>query len=155
MATFLTRGDRIDVRLSADERRVLGQIPPLLEMVESDPEGDAHAVLHRGAYRDDPEASRTFEELVAGELAASRRIDRDVVTSLADGSETLSRLEGLSLLRSMNEARLVLAAQGGVFEEGSGWERRIDDDPARALIAWMAHLQVQVMKAIARLEGDS
>lgn len=148
---FVAREGAIDVRLSPEDRQLLGQIPDLLADVGVDSDDPAHAVLHRGAHPADAEASERFDALVSGEREAGRRIDRGVVEAVAGGAETLSRMEALSLLRSLNEARLALAARRGAFEEGSSWERRAATDPALAAVAWMSYLQTRLIRAIGRL----
>lgn len=153
MAAFAARGAVVEVRLSDRDRELIGQIPDLLTAIESEPGDPAYEVLHRSAYTDDDEASMAFEDVVAGERAAGRRLDRTVVAAVASGQPTLTRIEALSLLRSLNEARLALAARGGAFEEGARWERRAVTDPGLAAVMWMAALQTQLLKAVGRLPG--
>lgn len=153
MAAFVARGDVIEVRLSEDDRSLLGQIPGLLGVVGAEPDDPAYDVLHRSAYPHDAEAAEAFDGLVAGERAAGRRLDRSVVSAVADGQESLSRIEALSLLRSINEARLALAARRGAFDEGERWERRARTDPGLAAVMWLAQLQSQLIRAVDRLPG--
>jgi hypothetical protein len=148
---FVARNGSIEVRLGPEDRHLLGQVPDLLASVGAEPDDPAYPVLHRDAHPDDAEATARFDELVAGERSAGRRIDRGVVETVADGAQTLSRMEGLSLLRSLNEARLALAARRGAFEEDSSWERQAATDPALAAVAWMSSLQVSLIRAIDRL----
>lgn len=151
MAAFTAVGDTIHVRLADEDRELLGQIPSLLDVVDGERGDPAYEVLHRSAYPSDDDATRSFEAIVAGERAAGRRIDRAVVAGVAGGQETLTRLEALGLLRSMNDARLALAARAGAFDEGAGWERRGRTDPTLAAVMWMAHLQTELIRAVDRL----
>jgi hypothetical protein len=61
---------------------------------------------------------------------------------------TLTRAEGLSLLRALNEARLVLAARSGVIDDGPGWEERIPVDPEVAVLAWLGYLESELLRAL-------
>ena len=151
MRAFTARGDAIDVRLTPEDRHLLGQIPDLLAGIDASGSDPAHEVLHRRAFGDDEERSAAFDDLVAGERDAGRRLDRAVVAAVAEGADSLSRNEGLSLLRSINEARLALAARAGAFDEGDGWERRAAFEPAVAAAVWMAHLQSQLIGALGRI----
>lgn len=150
MAAFVASGGSILVRLAADDRHLLGQIPGLLDGVDAGGSDPAYEVLHRRAFREDEARSAAFEDLVAGERAAGRRLDRAVVTAVAQGASSLTRNEALSLLRSINEARLALAARAGVFDDGEGWERRAGTEPTVAAVVWMAHLQSQLLGALGK-----
>lgn len=151
MAAFVARGDTILVRLAPDDRHLLGQIPPLLATVDAGGSDPAYDVLHRRAFGEDEERSSAFDDLVAGERAAGRRLDRSVVVAVAEGASSLTRNEALSLLRSINEGRLALAARAGAFEEGAGWERRAGTEPTVAAVVWMAHLQSQLLGALGKI----
>ena len=151
MAAFVARGDSIAVTLTPEDRSILGQIPGLLAGIGPDDSDPAHEVLHRRAFGEDDERSAAFDDLVAGEREAGRRLDRAVVAAVAEGADSLSRNEALSLLRSINQARLALAARAGAFEEGEGWERRAVTEPTVAAVVWMAQLQSQLIGALGRI----
>ncbi|HSJ72361.1 MAG TPA: DUF2017 family protein [Acidimicrobiia bacterium] len=154
-SVFSVRSGRIVVELSVMDRGVLAGIPDLLASV-GDAAGDemsdpAFDVLHRAAYTDDPDASLAFDRLVSGERAVARRVDGRVVEDVAAGAQELTRNEALALVRVLNEARLVLAARAGAFDEGPSWEHRIATDPALAAVAWLSHVQDMLVRAIRNL----
>jgi hypothetical protein len=60
----------------------------------------------------------------------------------------MTEREAHGFLRSVNEARLVLAARAGVFEEGAAWEDRISQDPALAAVAWLGYLQGELIEQL-------
>lgn len=153
MATFIARGDVIDVHLSDADRGLLARIPEILVVVDTDPDDPGHAVLHRAAYRDDAAAAERFDAIIDGERAAGRAIDRAVVDAVATGADSITRMEALSLLRSVNEARLALAARSGAFDDGPGWERRVATDPRVAAVVWLARIQSELLAAVSRLQG--
>ena len=138
--------DAVLVELAPHERAFLGQLPSMLDDVTS---GDdpGHAVLHRDAY-DDAERSAEFDGLVASDRTRIRAEDRTIATRVADGDTALTPDEARSLLRCINEARLVMAARSGVFDEGPGWEDRMDTDPVAAAVGWLGYVQSQLIQAL-------
>lgn len=148
---FSVRSGRIVVELSVMDRGMLAIIPELLASVGDDGSDPAFDVLHRDAYTDDADASQAFERLVSGERGIARRVDGRVLVEVAAGAPELTRHEALSLVRVLNEARLVLAARAGAFEEGASWEDRIATDPALAAVAWLSHVQGMLVRAIRNL----
>jgi hypothetical protein len=56
--------------------------------------------------------------------------------------------EAHAFLRSLNAARLVLAARAGAFEQGAAWEERIDQDPTLAAVAWLGYVQGELIRAM-------
>jgi hypothetical protein len=139
----------VRVELAQRDRDLLGQIPELLGTVQSDQGDPAFGVLHRAAYPDDTEASREFGALTASDTKSLRRSDRRIASAVGAGRTELSRDEATALLRSINEARLVLAARSGVMDAGEGWESGINDDPTLAAIAWLGHVQGELIAALA------
>lgn len=145
------RSGRIVVELSAMDRDVFAGIPDLLASVGDDGSDPAFDVLNRAAYTDDADASLAFDRLVSGERTIARRVDGGVLADVVAGATELTRNEGLALVRVLNEARLVLAARAGAFEEGQSWEDRIGTDPALAAVAWLSHVQGALVGAIRNL----
>lgn len=138
----------VAVDLDTHDRALIRQIPDLLGTVVPGSDDPGYGVLHRAAYRDDTAASREFEDLTAVDASSLRRADREIVSAVGEGRTELSREEAMSLLRSINEARLVLAARSGVMDGGEGWERRINDDPTLAAVAWLGHVQGELIAAL-------
>jgi Domain of unknown function (DUF2017) len=137
----------VSIELDDEERTLLGQLPQLLESVRdaSDP---AHAVLHRDAYPDDSLASQEFADLVADDVVSTRAADRGILAEVAGGRAEVSRAEALALLRSVNEARLVVAARSGVLDRGAGWEIDARSDPMIAGLVWLGHVESELLRVL-------
>ena len=146
--SFRRSGDRIEVHLVPTDRALLGQVLAVLESVGATIDDPAVAVLQRDAYADDADASAKFASITEGEVASLRGIDRDVLGFVADGAEDLSRPEALSLLRSINEARLALGARAGAFDMGDAWSRQIDHDQRLVVVAWLGALQADLLRVV-------
>ena len=144
---FRPVGDRIEVSIPERERFLIAGLPSLLEGVVEvgDP---AFAILNRAAYREDEGASSEFSRLVEDDTAAVRTADRAILADVGRGPMTLTRDEGLGLLRALNEARLVVAARSGVIDGGPGWEDRIPVDPDVAVLAWLGYLESELLQAL-------
>jgi hypothetical protein len=140
-------GSMVTISLDEPELDLLGQIPTLLASVggEDDP---ANAVMRRSAHRDDAGASSEFAELVEDEMATTRAADRAVVDAVASGMHELSRDDAIRVLRSVNEARLVLAARTGVLDGGPGWEARASSDPVIAALSWLGYFESELLRAL-------
>jgi hypothetical protein len=145
---FRRSGDSVVVGLADSDRALIGQLRGVLEAVGDEPGDPAFGVLHRDAYRDDEEASGAFSALTAGETASLRGIDRLVLDAVAQGAEELSRAEALSLVRSINEARLALGARAGAFDMGPRWADHIGGDQRLAVVAWLGSLQVELLRVM-------
>ncbi len=145
---FTREDSAIVVTLSERDRVLISQIPKLLATVQPDAQDRGFEVLHRDAYRDDSAASHEFAELTAADTESMRNADRRVVASVGEGRSQLSRDEAVALLRSMNEARLVMAARSGAFDEGPDWEDRIEVDPTLAAVAWLGYVQGELITAL-------
>jgi hypothetical protein len=144
---FRPVGETIEVSIPERERFLISGLPGLLEGVEEG--GDpAFAVLNRSAYREDEAASSEFSRLVEDDTAALRTADRAILADAGRGPMTLTRDEGLGLLRALNEARLVVAARSGVIDDGPGWEDRIPVDPDVAALAWLGYLESELLQAL-------
>ena len=143
---FEERGGEVTVRLSARERAFIAGLPALLDTATS-PDDPGHAVLHRAGYTDAAKAVE-FEEFVETERTRMRDADRAVASRIGEGADVLSPDEARSLMRCVNEARLVLAARSGLFDEGPGWESRIETDPNVAAVAWLGYLQSMLIESL-------
>jgi hypothetical protein len=136
------------VELSTEATTLLSQLPALLStvgVVDSDP---GYEVLHRPLYADDSLADAELSDLAAKEVDRQRVADRQVVHDIGAGATSMTEREAHGFLRSVNEARLVLAARAGVFEEGAAWEDRISQDPALAAVAWLGYLQGELIEQL-------
>jgi len=145
---FTIDDDVVTAVFTDEERRLLQQVPLLLDDIEHAVGDPGYEVLHRAVYQDDPDASRELEGLVASERETMRSSDRHVVERIGDGATTMTREEARGFLRSLNEARLVVAARAGVFDSGAGWEEQVSNDPSLAAVAWLGYLQAELIRAL-------
>ncbi len=145
---FSRRGGDVVARLSVEDKALLVQIPDLLATVGHSQNDSAVPVLYRKAYRDDPEASADFQELVGSQLATDRAVDLEILMELTSTTSTITVDDAKSVLRVINAARLTLAARANAFEEGPGWETMISQDPALAAVAWLGALQSDLIEAL-------
>ncbi len=112
---FFVDDDVVTMVFTDDERMLLRQIPRLLHDIDTAVGDPGYEVLHRAVYRDDPDASRELENLVASDRWEMRSADRQIVERVGQGVATMTRQEARGFLRSLNEARLVVAARAGPF----------------------------------------
>lgn len=110
--------DQIVVRLFPSERALLADVLTMLSSVDSDDPG--YSRLHVPVYLGDEEASKEWRRLMGDELDSARLEDRRVFSEVVatDKSEIVLDLDQAeSLLRVVNEGRLVLAARLGIDVE--------------------------------------
>ena len=136
------------VELSTEATTLLSQLPALLSTVGVGASDPGYEVLHRPVYADDSIADAELSDLAAKEVDRQRVADRQVVHDVGAGATSMTEREAHGFLRSVNEARLVLAARAGVFEEGAAWEDRISQDPALAAVAWLGYLQGELIEQL-------
>lgn len=141
------RDGSVRVRLSSRDRDLIGQLPSLVAEAQS-PSDPGFEVLHRDAHRDDPDESAAFAALVADDAERRRSADAAVARRVAEGADLLDRADAQSLLRVINNARLVLAARSGAFERGPDWERDIRRDPSLAAVAWLGYVESDLVEAL-------
>jgi len=142
---FTLDDDVVSVVLSTEERTILAHIPHLLDDV-SDPGDPGYEILHRPMYPDDVARADELADLIKGELRVERGRDRMVVTAIAAGDTSMSTEDARRFLRSVNEARIVLAARAGAFDSGDSWEMDISSDPALAAVAWLGFMQSELIQ---------
>ena len=138
----------VHVELSTQEAILLSQLPALLSTVGAGADDPGYEVLHRPLYADDSLADAELSGLAAKEANRQRVADRRVVQDIGAGATSMTEREAHGFLRSVNEARLVLAARAGVFEEGTAWEDRISQDPALASVAWLGYVQGELIEQL-------
>ncbi len=145
---FTATDDAVNAAFSTEEKALLRQIPWLLgELVDghADPGYD---VLHRPVYADNPSAAEELADLVKPENDQQRTIDCGVVQHMGDGRTTMTFEEAHGFLRAVNDARLVLAARAGVFDDDAEWQENIPRDPALAAVAWLGYVQGELIEAL-------
>lgn len=142
---FRRTDDVIVLDLTDRERDFLVQIPSLLDSVGIERDDPGYSVLHRPLCTDDSSLADELRLLVSGELESQRATDRSVLDQCLRNRSALTLEEAHGVLRSLNEARLVLAARAGAFEAGPQWEDRIDEDPSLAVVAWLGYVQGELI----------
>jgi hypothetical protein len=146
---FRWMDDSLFVEVADQEAAFLGQIPSLLDSVGTEPRDPGYSVLHRPLCLDDGSVDDELWSLVSEDLETQRLADRSVLERFLVERSGMTLDEAHGLLRSLNDARLVLAARAGAFEDGSAWEDRIDESPALAAVAWLGYVQMELLQALA------
>ncbi len=145
----LARGG-LTVRLAPGVDDVLAQVPDWLASVGrpgSDPAADR---LRPIAYMDDGDEAAEFDRLMLPELEAGRVHDRqvygDVLSRVARGPTVMNREEVFSVLRVIDEARLVMAARLGIDADDWHPAPGADDAPELHLYHLLGWLQDAVIE---------
>lgn len=148
----------IEVRLAKGLDAVLGQVPDWLASVGragSDPAADR---LTPHAYIDDEEAGTEFDRLMLPELEAGRAHDRgvfiEVLESASRGVILLDAEEVFSMLRVLDEGRLVMAARLGVDSDDWEPEPEVADSPELHLYHLLGWLQDAIIEGAETLLPD-
>lgn len=140
---FDRSGETLVSHLRLTDRIVLKRLPALLEGVGG---GDdpAAARLDPDAYEDEA-AAQEFRRLVADELDAARREDRQTFERTL-GAKSLTLDEAEAWVRVVGDARLVLAARSGITSEN--WEDDTRSDPQLALLGYLSYVQSSLIRAL-------
>ena len=143
---------RFELRLSAEERRLLRELPvQLASLLAEAPDDPSLRRLFPPAYADDADADAEYHQLMHAELAGQHRDALAVLAETADRDEVGAE-ELHAWLAALNDLRLVLGTRLGVTEEL--YEQELDaDDPAAAELGvylYLTSLQEQVVEAAAR-----
>ena len=145
---FQRTADAVVMEVTAREAAFLRQIPELLDSVGVGHEDPGYSVLHRPLCLDDHEVDGELQALVSPTLEAQRLADRSVLERCLRERSPMTIDEAHAFLRSLNEARLVLAAREGAFEDGPTWEDHIEENPALATVAWLGYVQSELLRAL-------
>jgi hypothetical protein len=133
---------------TAQQVTLLAQIPAVLDSVSVEHEDPGYTVLHRPIYLDDQLVDADVQAFASQEMETQRAIDRSVLERVTRERNVMTVEEAGGLLRALNEARLVLAARAGAFDEGPSWEDRIEGDPGLAAVAWLGYVQGELIAAL-------
>ena len=133
---------------TAQQVTLLAQIPAVLDSVSVEHDDPGYAVLHRPIYLDDQLVDADVQAFASQEMETQRAIDRSVLERVTRERNVMTVAEAGGLLRALNEARLVLAARAGAFDEGPSWEDRIEGDPGLAAVAWLGYVQGELIAAL-------
>jgi hypothetical protein len=144
-----TRDGDYALRLSAEERELLRQLPDELQtMLEIEPEDPGLRRLFPHTYEDEQD-EEAYQEVVGNELLDGRRRALRVVAETAE-AERLTPEQAQSWLTALNDLRLVLGTRLDVKEEELMTDLRPDDPraPDLALYAYLSWLQEQLVEAM-------
>jgi len=147
-----TRDGGFQLRLSANERDVLRQLPQQLRtLIESeDPATDpAVARLYPPAYQDDPIRNLEYERLAGDDLTSQRLAAIDRMASTLD-AERLTEDDVLAWLGVLNDLRLVLGTRLEVTEETAEDDFQAGDPRAEAfaLYAYLTYVVDGIVRAL-------
>ncbi len=137
------------VRLSEDERRLLGSLPAQLSaVVDAEPQDPWLQRLFPTAYPHDPEREEEWRLLMSVDLHDRRRAQLRTLAETA-GATTLTEDELLTWSQALNDLRLYLGTRLDLTEETT--EADFDDEHDRdlyALYSWLGYLQEEVIEAL-------
>lgn len=132
---FRIASDEISLTVGSAEREALRSVPGLLDIG-----GDAGGRLDYTPHPDSPDADANYRALIGEDLERLRGEDRKAFDRIVGGAP-VSPDEIEAFMRVVGEARLVLANQLGI--EDDGWELEVDvnSDPEMAMLGWLGYLQ--------------
>jgi hypothetical protein len=108
-------GGRIEVALDPVERALVNDVLEELAASRADTDDPGYKRLHPPVYLGDAKASEEWWRLMGGELEQQRAEDRRVTAArLTEDVGSIMSDEAESLLRVLNDGRLMLAARFGV-----------------------------------------
>ena len=143
-----TRSGFYQVRLTAEERRILQSLPGQLRALLDDPDGDPSvARLFPPAYADDAVRDAEYQVLMGDELLDRRRAQIDLLEATVDREE-LSEDELATWMRCLNDVRLVLGTQLDVSEDMTSIDSEDPRAPAFALYGYLSWLLEQIVDAM-------
>ncbi|MDH3190404.1 MAG: DUF2017 family protein [Acidimicrobiia bacterium] len=132
-------GERIRVSLAPEEQQFLADLTRMLRTVEPhNAEDPASTRLHLPVYLDDAGSTEEWWRLMGDQLESARAQDRSVFESLIEapgGEIVFDSDQAESLLRVINEGRLVLAARLGI-QVASDFD---DIDPGERIVLDYLH----------------
>lgn len=147
-----TKEGDFELQISQGERDLLKGIPvQLRDLLENgDRERDPALLrLFPDAYRDDPERSSEYSEMVGGELRSGRLSAAAVMERTID-AERLSEEEITAWLSSINDVRIVMGTRLDVTEETRAEDFEGDEDRggAFAVYLYLTYLEDHIVTAL-------
>lgn len=140
------RDGSYDVRLSSEERSILGSLPaqviPLIEISDSSAQR-----IFPPAYSSDVSAEAEYRQMVGSSLQA-HHVDALKLLETTSETEKLTAQDAESWLGAINSLRLILGTRLDVSEEMTPLP---DGDPrvqGMALYHWLSWLQEQLVSAM-------
>jgi hypothetical protein len=158
MASFHRRETGIEIQLDEDEatllRKLIGEMQPLLRGQADDDRTDpVIGRLFPAAY-EDPEDERAFNELVGGELRATKQRSAETVATrlgTRGGVEaTVTVEEADAWLACLADMRLAIGTSLQVTEEDMGREVDPSDPQAASMLVlhWLSYLQGGILETL-------
>jgi hypothetical protein len=147
-----SRRGGFDLRISGPERQVLETLPETLRaiLVSRDPDDPVVRRLYPGAYLDDEDASREFDEVVHDDLLERRMAAVETFERTVRANH-LTEDELVDWLAALNDARLVLGVRLAVTEESTAADFAGEDgtETAFELYRYLSYLEENVVAALA------
>jgi hypothetical protein len=141
-------GGRFALRLSREERRILGDLPGQLRelLAAGDPSVER---LFPPAYPDDPDHEEEYRRMVGEQLLEGRRAALEVVEATLN-SRTLDEDQLRAWLGVLNDLRLVLGTRLEVTEDDDEPDDLENDPrgPELALYHYLGWLVAQAVDAL-------
>ncbi len=139
---FARDGERVEVRLDGDARRMLAALPEMIAAA-----GDAGGRLDYRAHPTDADSEERYRELLGDNLDQGRERDRTELVAGAD-ARFIDRDSAEAWMRVIGEARIVLAVRLGISEDG--WEETADPEhsPEMALLTYLGFLQDRLVSVL-------
>jgi hypothetical protein len=150
------RGGGFELRIPADERRILRSVGPqlralLVEQAATVQPGEDPAVdrLFPVAYPTDDDRQTEYRLLVHDELMSSHLAALAVLEETAD-ADRLDEEQLLAWMRALNDVRLVIGTRLDVTEDGyeRPTDRRDPRAPAFAVYDYLTYLQGDILEAL-------
>ena len=156
MIRFSAVGREVEVVLDGSEVAILASLTNLLASAGEEKGDPALSHLNPVVYRDDAAASREFERFASKERNEVRNEDRVRFGEMVQAAATRPLLLGPSdaavWARVLGEARIVIAARKGLFEDGLPTEA--PTDPEIALVVLLGYLQEELVgEMLKAMEG--
>ena len=158
MAKFHRRQADIEIELDEDEaallRKLVGEMKPLLRAETDEDRADpVIARLFPTAY-EDPEDERAFNELVGGELRATKQRSAEVVEATLGSrggvQASVPVEEADAWLACLADMRLAIGTSLAVTEEEMAREVDPSDPQAASMLVlhWLSYLQGGILEAL-------
>jgi hypothetical protein len=137
------RGGQYKLRLSADERELLRDLPNQLKELLAETDEPALRRLFPPAYIDDAEGEAEYRRLVGDDLLQGRQAALDTMAATIDATE-LDESQLTAWLSCLNDLRLVIGTQLDVQEDDP-----LIDTPIHRVYYYLSMLEESVILALA------
>ncbi len=150
MSRFTAVPGGVEVTLIGPEIAILSRLASLLGGAGVEKDDPAGTRLAPALYPDDDKASREFDRLAGKERVEVRSADRESFSvgldAAAAGPLLLEPDDAAAWARVIGEARIVLAARKGLFEDGL--PTGPVDDPEVAFVMFLGVVQEELVEAM-------